>query len=597
MGLRGRRAAWSGVAFGILLALAALPGSALAQRFFERGEMYDSTQVEADVSLQKMLKQFPAADANKDGVLTLEEAQAYHFRAVPAITAHFREAEFIPEGVTRWMTMVPMRDGFELPTAVYFPAGKGPWGAIVSRGGGAGTQGELDIGDGFLAQGFVFVQQGTSGPGVPSVRRDTTYDAYDCIEWIARQPWSNGKVGTMGYSAGGMQWKRDVLTNPPHLTVCINCISCSDRRQVNNHGGVPSGGRGRGPGGGWNPGTNPFSAPNPNSWAVRSKDLTFPTIELAGWFDVFAQGQFDDWQAMRHTGKAVLVVGCGGHGALDPSGRLCPPYGDCDIFWPYIPGWKWLSDSFDGSSVKPTIYYFLMGDCVNPNAPGNVWKVAHDWPIPNAPTSYYMTKDGGLQLDRPSGADDTLSYDYDPNDPVPSIGGIKLGVDKGPLDQRPLDGRKDILRFQTEPLKAPVEITGRLSAELYISTDVPDTDFIVQLIDVYPDGYQWLARDSAARARYFDGPDKPQPLEKGKVYKLTVDLYNLALVVDKGHRIAVHVMSSDTPLYQVHPNSYEPVDSYDGAPIAHQTLYLSGDHASRLILPVVQPGVSQDFVP
>ncbi len=69
---------------------------------------------------------------------------------------------------------------------------------------------------------------------------------------------------------------------------------------------------------------------------------------------------------MKHTDKAVLVVGCGGHGALDPSGRLCPPYGDCDIFWPYIPGWKWLSDSFDGSSVRPVIYYFLMGDCDEP---------------------------------------------------------------------------------------------------------------------------------------------------------------------------------------------------------------------------------------
>ena len=444
------------------------------------------------------------------------------------------------------------------------------------------------------------MQQATGGPGVPSIRRDTTYDAYDCIEWIARQPWSNGKVGTMGYSAGGMQWKRDEVTNPPHLTVSINCISCSDTRQVGNHGGVPFG-RSGGPGGAWNPGFNPFGAPNPNSWAVRGKDLTFPTIELAGWFDVFCQGQIDDWQAMKHTGMPVLVIGCGGHGGLDQTARLCPPYGDCDIFWPRIPGWKWLTGQFDATQAKPIIYYFLMGDTVNPSAPGNVWKVAHDWPIPSVATSYYMTKDAGLQLDKPAdagaAAEATLSYDYNPNDPVPTTGGAKLGDGKGPLDQRPLAGRKDILRFQTEPLDKPVEITGRVSVELYISTDVPDTDFIAKLVDVYPDGYQWPVCDGAARARYFAGPDNPQPLEKGKVYKLTLDLFSTALVVDKGHRIAVHVTSSDSPQYQVHPNSYDPVASYEGAPIAHQTLHLSGDQASRIILPVIQPGVSQDYVP
>ena len=86
-------------------------------------------------------------------------------------------------------------------------------------------------------------------------------------------------------------------------------------------------------------------------------------------------------------------------------------------------------------------------------------------------------------------------------------------------------------------------------------------------------------------------------LEKGKVYKLTIDLFSTALVFNKGHRIAVHIAGSNAPRYEVHPNSFELVNSYDNAPVAHNTVHVSAEHASRLILPVIAPGVSKDYAP
>jgi predicted acyl esterase len=562
----------------LLAVLAAwlLCSDAAAQRFFERGQMYDRVEPRTNGWLRKMLAQFPEADS--DGILTEEEARYYHFKSIPQITAHFRETEFVPEGVTKWMAMVPMRDGFELPTAVYFPHGPGPWGTVLSRGGGAGTEGALDIGSDFLAQGLVFVQQATRGPGVPAVERDTTYDGYDCIEWIAAQPWSNGKVGQMGYSAGGMQNKRDCLTNPPHLTVSINCIASSSRT------GTWWRGRGGEPG------------EEPPTIATRGAQLDFATIDLAGWFDMFTQGQIDDWLAMRHTGKAMLVMGCGGHGPLDAAGRLPPFYGDCDIFWPRIPGWKWLTGEFDESDAESIAYYFLMGDTTNPDAPGNVWKVTREWPVPHVAASYYMTRDGGLRLEHPQDAAASLTYEFDPADPTPSIGRRGGGEGTGPLDQRPLRTRTDILRFAGDPLTEPLEITGRVAVELHVSSDSPEAVFRARLIDVYPDGYEWPVLGFSTMTRYADGEPAGPASADAEVRKVTIDLFSTALVVDRGHRIAVHV-SSEPPPARGRGGRGPTGEAEPPGPVTRNTVHVSAEHPSRLILPVVQPGVSQDYVP
>jgi hypothetical protein len=199
-----------------------------------------------------------------------------------------------------------------------------------------------------------------------------------------------------------------------------------------------------------------------------------------------------------------------------------------------------------------------------------------------------MQKDGTLRAAAPKDKDASLTFTYDPKDPVPSVGGnYDLGAKNGPLDQRPLKDRKDVLRFATAPLEEPVGVVGKIWVELHVSSDCPDTEFTAKLIDVYPDGYEAVMRASAMVARYYDGLNKPQRLEKGKVYKLEMDCWSTAVVFNKGHKIAVHVSSSDSPAYEVHPNTYEPVASIDKAAVAHNTMHLSADHASKVILPVI----------
>ena len=113
---------------------------------------------------------------------------------------------------------------------------------------------------------------------------------------------------------------------------------------------------------------------------------------------------------------------------------------------------------------------------------------------------------------------------------------------------------------------------------------------MARLIDVYPDGTQALVLDYAVIVRYWQGPDKPAPLEPGRTYQLTIDLWSTALVFNKRHQIAVHITSSNSPRYEVHPNSFEPVNSYDDTPVAHQVVHIRGTHASYVVLPVITPG-------
>jgi len=230
----------------------------------------------------------------------------------------------------------------------------------------------------------------------------------------------------------------------------------------------------------------------------------------------------------------------------------------------------------------------LMGDTLDANGPGNIWKTTEVWPVQHAPTEYYLHGDGTLSTHKPNAKDAALTYTYDPKDPAPSVGGnYALGVKSGPLDQRPLKDRKDILRFVSEPLSEPLAITGKVWADLSFSSDAADTMFVVKLVDIYPNGYEALVRETAGLARYHQGLNKPAPLEKGKTYALKLDLWSTALVFNKGHRIAVHVTSSSKEAYEVHPNSFEQVGSIEKAQVARNTIYGSSDRASKVILPVV----------
>jgi putative CocE/NonD family hydrolase len=257
-----------------------------------------------------------------------------------------------------------------------------------------------------------------------------------------------------------------------------------------------------------------------------------------------------------------------------------------------------LNGGVDERSIKSVMVYFCMGDFADPDAPGNLWKITETWPIPHEATSLYLTGDHRLEEIEPDQTEVAIVYPYDPNNPTVRVDIEWRGrIADGPVDQRPLRDRDDVVYFCTDPLEAPVEVIGRIWVDLYISTDVPDTTFMVKLLDIYPDGYEALIAHGAIMARYHKGFDQAEPLIKDEVYKFTIDLWSTAIVFAKGHRIGLYVTSSDAGRFAVHPNSYEPVDSYEGAPVAHNAVHMSAKHPSRLILPVVAPGVSTDYDP
>ena len=136
-------------------------------------------------------------------------------------------------------------------------------------------------------------------------------------------------------------------------------------------------------------------------------------------------------------------------------------------------------------------------------------------PYPVDRTHYYLNMDGQLRTTPPQAADAKLSYLFDPADPCPTRGGNNAGIlgalPAGPLDQRPLNSRSDVLRFETPPLEEPVEISGPIRMILYVSTDAPDTDFTAKLVDIYPDGRELNMADGILRVKFRNGFKKPDP--------------------------------------------------------------------------------------
>jgi hypothetical protein len=155
------------------------------------------------------------------------------------------------------------------------------------------------------------------------------------------------------------------------------------------------------------------------------------------------------------------------------------------------------------------------------------------------------------------------------------------------MDQRATGDRKDILKFVTVPLESPVEVTGRVSVELWAESDGPDTDWMAKLVDVYPDGTERLVLDSAMRARFREGFDHEVFMKPGEVYRFKLDLWSTSIIFNKGHRIAIHVTSSNDPRFDPNPNTGKPVRADNETRIATNSIHHDRNHPSRALLPVV----------
>jgi len=507
--------------------------------------------------------------------------------------------------------MVPMRDGVHLDTSIYLPEGNGPWPVILTRTpyGKDGMMFGAASRKKYLDNGYVRVVQDVRGKFKSEGKYDAfgpdMEDGYDTIEWIAKQPWCNGKVGMDGASAMGIAIDLAAMTSPPHLVTGFVNVASGTRFQHTNY-----------PGGvfllnlneEWlrMVGVPPKDVPRP---IIRTYDdeaqkqdmrryyskIDIPMYNVGGWYDIFLQGNIDAFTGLEYhggshaRGNQKLMMGAFGHRALKgdlkyPQDAGSLAMGDSIRWFDY-----WMKGVDNGIMKEPAVRYYVMGDEMDKSgdksAPGNEWRTSATWPPPSTATSYYLTASHTLTAAKPSGHA-KLSYVSDPKNPVPTAGGNNLMMDAGPMDQRPVSDRPDVLKFQTEPLKQAVEIAGPLSADLAVSTDAEDTDFIVKLVDVYPNGYEALVMDQPYRLRYWKSLLTPEHVQKNKIYPIKIDLWSTALAFNAGHRIEVLVQSSSYPRYEIHSNTWMPVKSYDQGVKATNTVYLDG--RSKIVLPVTK---------
>jgi putative CocE/NonD family hydrolase len=240
----------------------------------------------------------------------------------------------------------------------------------------------------------------------------------------------------------------------------------------------------------------------------------------------------------------------------------------------------------------PVRYYRMAAARKGDLSPRNEIRAADNWPPKSKTTRYYLQSGLNLSAKPPSAKAASQSYKFDPANPVKTFGGANLTFDRGPMDQRAVGERQDYLRFSTPPLTEAVAITGPVSAELWVATDGPDTDFMATLVDVYPDGYEALVLDAPIRVRYRNGRMKASDVKMmtpGKPEKVTIDLWATSLLFEKGHRIALHVTSSNSPRFDVNDNSGTEPGEPKKFRVATNTVYFDKSHLSALVLPVVAP--------
>ena len=520
-----------------------------------------------------------------------------------------------PPGATE--QFAALRDGTKLAANVFKPQGAGPWPVILSRTpylkDGRGTPASLAAqAKHYTDAGFVFVLQDVRGKGHSqgfyAAYVNDIEDGYDSVEWAAAQPWSNGKVGITGASALGVTSNAAAMAAPPHLKAAYVVVAPFDRLQSSFMGGVIK----EKDTIGWLTGQGVSEAEiqalrerasddviwNRFSMSANRKYIKVPIYNVGGWYDIFNQGNTSNFSYLQNQGakgargNQKLMMGPFGHGPL--SGDLSYPGEDT------LPGafrneiaWfdYWLKGVDNGIMDEPPVSYYMMASArKGALSPNNRWLVSGNWPPANREVRYYLTADKGLSTQPPASPDAKLSYKFDPANPVTTFGGANLTFDRGPADQRQVPARQDYLRFQTPVLDRDLSIAGHVSVELYGSTDGPDTDFMAKLVDVYPDGYEALVLDAPIRTRYRNGrmPDDLKMMTPSAPELLTIDLWSTAITFEKGHRIAVHITSSNSPRFEVNPNTGEPDGRAKLKPrVATNSIYLDVSHPSAVVLPVV----------
>jgi len=602
---------------------------------------------------------------------------------------------------------VAMRDGIKLATDVYRPARGGkpvpgrfpvvmertPYGRDVTsfrditQTNPKTPKTRAEVAATYVAQGYAVVFQDCRGR-YDSEGEFVKYlsegaDGFDTCRWLVAQPWSDGRIGTIGLSYAAHTQVALACLNPPGLkAMFIDCGGFSNAYQ----GGIRQGGAfelkqvtwaynlglespeaqksprlmaalkaidikawfASMP---WKPGHTPLSllpdyeAYVLDQWRHGNFDAYWKQVgiyaagsydrfadaamvHMSGWYDPYSRTATDNYVGLskRKKGPLRLIMGPWTHGArsttyagdveFGPGSTLdALGHGDYDaqrLAW-FERRLKGLADS----DPDPPVRLFVMGGGSGRKTPegrlmhGGRWRSEAAWPIPDAQvTAFHLQGDGGLARGTPQATIQQITYDYDPNHPTPTIGGSVTSGEPlmrgGGYDQRegpsvygsrqpylPLEARPDVLVFQTEPLAQDVEVTGAISARLWISSDGPDTDFTIKLIDVYPpsedypQGFALNLTDGILRCRYRDSWEAPTLMTPGQIYPIEVTAFPTSNLFKTGHCIRLDISSSNFPHFDVNPNTGAPEGVGLDRRVARNSLHLGGEHPSQLLLPVI----------
>lgn len=541
----------------------------------------------------------------------------------------------------------PMRDGVELSSDVWMPREPGKYPIILLRTPYIKSMTAINMaefGRYFAEHGYAYVIQDVRGRGDSGGEFDFFFqeanDGYDSIEWLAKQPWSNGRVCMMGASYWGtVQWLA-ARERPPHL-VCIAPTAPAGRylNELPYVGGAFMTG--------WAlPWLNDVSGhisqganaafvdwdrvnahrplitadevlgrrirlyreflehPTMDAYWRRIyftpedfRKIDLPMMTVTGLFDGDQPGAMHYWQGIETYGKPsadrYLVLGPWTHVQTLMGGA--EKIGEFEFSKASILDNKQMHlDFFDrylkqsrGALDWPHVRVYVTGR--------NEWRSFDKYPVAATPTRLFLSSEGkansnagdGKLLRREQRKSTTDRFTYDPKHPV-DMGDIKVQAS----DMKKLGDRADVLVYTSEPLDSALEVIGPVEVEVYAASDGRDTDFTAQVLDVYPDGRAApLGPNSVGiiRARYRNGNEKEELLQPGKVERYRIDLGHVAHAFLPGHRIRVHISSSFASLFNPNQNTGNPVATDTEWRTAQQTIYHDTKRPSAVILPVVSP--------
>ncbi|MDA0220373.1 MAG: CocE/NonD family hydrolase [Proteobacteria bacterium] len=538
--------------------------------------------------------------------------------------------------------MVAMRDGIRLATDVYLPDAAGPFPAMLIRLPYGKTEAHCAMpatAAHWNRKGYACIVQdvrgkwGSEGAFHPADGVTETCDGYDTLEWLAGQPWSNGRVGMWGESYYGFTSLAGATSQHRALrAIAPGNIGCDRYRNVFRGGAFQYNTMGN-----WAlsmvvqsyqdvTAADPWHLPvreiaraaglespyfeelidnlhRGPFWEARSllaawDKVRIPVLEWCGWYGCFLGGQIRDFQVLAERNAPDshihLFVGPWDHeGSSEGTSRI----GATEVGIHAEHRWDTFQAFFDcyvmgidnGFGREPRVHYFAMG--------ASQWRKAQAWPpaqtrfepwyLSSGGRANTLYGDGTLGTAAPAAGMPPDTYAYDPQDPVADTLAMNCWGIAGELgDRREIEVREDVLVYTGPVQEADLDLTGPITARLWAATSAPETDFWLGLVDVNEKGYGTLIQDGILRTSYRDGEGRAPHLKPGEAICYDIDLWATSYTVRKGHRLRLEVTSSCFNKYDRNTNTGLPIGRAAHTVVAQQTILHDALHPSHVLLPV-----------